>query len=346
MAFLNEKWPLWQVVRNVNDWDDNPTLNGDLDTNNKKITNNAGGNLTFEFSNQVNFNDDSTGSPLLVFRLADTGSVLSADSLTHYEHNVFTSYMTYAMSGGAYSMSLTGGGNFSINGTGGATQTLDLNNWGVINLNNFSFDADQTVGASQDSYGLEYVHSAGQIRLTDRTADGWDDITADLGSGKVAGGNQPTWSTFRDGIQAYEFSASLMNELWITFHIKHDYAEGTNVYPHVHWSTTSTATTGVVRWGFEYTVAKGHDQAAFPASTTVYVEYTVSGSKQYRHIISEVADGDAFNAFEADTLVLMRVFRDAAHANDTFTGTVHAFTADIHFQGDRLFTPNKAPPFV
>lgn len=174
--------------------------------------------------------------------------------------------------------------------------------------------------------------------------EGWGDITADLGSGKVAGANQPTWSTFRDGIQAYQFSATTMKELWITFHVDHDYKDGSSVYPHVHWSPNTTST-GTVRWGFEYTVAKGHDQAAFPASVTVYVETTISSNKQYQHIISEVVDNDAFNAFEPDTLILMRVFRDAGHVNDTFPDAVHAFTADIHFQGDGQFTPNKTAPF-
>jgi hypothetical protein len=187
-----------------------------------------------------------------------------------------------------------------------------------------------------------------QITMTGQwkhLVQGWDDITADLGSGKVAGVNQPTWSTFRDGIEAYEFSASAMNELWITFHIKHDYAEGTDVYPHVHWSPNTTST-GVVRWGFEYTVAKGHDQEAFPASTTVYVEQTISSNKQYQHIISEVTDAQPFDAFEADTLILMRVFRDAGNPADTFPDAVHAFTADIHFQADKDVTPNKSPPFL
>lgn len=173
---------------------------------------------------------------------------------------------------------------------------------------------------------------------------GWDDITADIGSGKVAGANVPTWSTFRDGINAYEFSASVTNEVWVTFHIKHDYSEGTNLYPHVHFSTTGTGT-GVVRWGFEYMIAKGHDQAAFPASTTVYVNYNIASNKQYQHLIAEVSDADSFDGLEADTLVLMRIFRDGGDAADTFASTVHAFTADIHFQVDKQVTPNKAPPF-
>lgn len=174
--------------------------------------------------------------------------------------------------------------------------------------------------------------------------EGWDDITADLSAGKAVGVNSPTWAVFRDGIEAYSFSASQMNEIWITFHVKHDYKEGTLVFPHVHWSPNTTST-GTVRWGLEYSVAKGHDQMAFPASTTVYVETTISTNKQYQHFISEVSDGDAFDALEADTLILMRIFRDGAHANDTFPDAVFGFTADIHFQGDRQFTPYKAPPF-
>jgi hypothetical protein len=174
---------------------------------------------------------------------------------------------------------------------------------------------------------------------------GWDDITADLSAGKAVGANAPTWATFRDGLSAYRFDAGTMNEIWVTFHVKHDYREGTNVYPHIHWAPNTTST-GVVRWGFEYSVQKGHQQGAFPASTTVYVNDTISANSQYMHRVAEVADGDAFDALEADSLILMRIFRDAADAADTFPDAVFGLTADIHFQGDRQFTPNKAPPFT
>ena len=174
--------------------------------------------------------------------------------------------------------------------------------------------------------------------------NGWDDITADLNGARVTGASQPSWSVFRSGIYAWEFSASTMNEVHITFHIKHDYAEGTKVYPHIHFSTTGTGT-GVVRWGFEYTVAKGHDQEAFPESTTIYVNYDITSNKQYQHLIAEASDADAFDAYETDSLVLTRIFRDAGDAADTFGSTVHAFTADLHYQADKTVTPNKSPPF-
>jgi len=181
--------------------------------------------------------------------------------------------------------------------------------------------------------------------LDNKETLGWDDIVADLSAGKAVGANAPTWAVYRDSIEAYRFDASTMNEIWITFHVKHDYSYGTNLYPHVHWGP-STTSTGVVRWGFEYTIAKGHDQEAFPASVTVYVNHTIATNKQYQHIISEVSDGDSFDGFEPDTLVLMRIFRDAGDAADTFPDNVFAFTADIHFQADKQVTKNKVPPFI
>ena len=173
---------------------------------------------------------------------------------------------------------------------------------------------------------------------------GWDDITMDLTSARP-GATSPTWANYRDGIYAWSFGAATNDEIFSVAHIKHDYAEGTKIYPHVHWSPNTTST-GTVRWGIEYTIAKGHDQAAFPATTTLYVEETISANKQYQHFITEVTDAQAFDGLEADTLVLFRIFRNGAHANDDFPDAVFGLTADIHFQTDRQSTPNRSPPFT
>lgn len=176
--------------------------------------------------------------------------------------------------------------------------------------------------------------------------EGWDDITADLTAGKP-GATSPTWASYRDGIYAWSFGAASDDEIFITFHIKHDYADGTKVYPHFHFSPPGGSTaTGVVRIGFEYTVQKGHQQGAFPATTTVYVDHSIDSADPYGHRIAEVSDAQAFSAFEADSLILMRVFRNGSHANDTFGDPIFGLTADIHFQTDRQSTPNKSPPFT
>lgn len=70
--------------------------------------------------------------------------------------------------------------------------------------------------------------------------------------------------------------AGEMTEASAAWHIDHDYAMGTSLYFHVHWATASTDI-GTVRWGFEYTIAKGHQQQAFPATSTVYIEQASTG---------------------------------------------------------------------
>lgn len=185
---------------------------------------------------------------------------------------------------------------------------------------------------------------AGFISLKD---EGWEDLTADLASGKTAGSNVPTWSAFRGGLSAYSFSATSMKELWITFHITHQYKDGTKIYPHIHWSPGNSVATGTVRWGIEYSFAKGHNQDAFGATTIMYLEETIDTGVAYQHYITEASDEQAFSEdLETDGLLLCRIFRDAAHANDDFGSAVFGLTADIHFEVGQVATPNKAPPFI
>lgn len=193
-------------------------------------------------------------------------------------------------------------------------------------------------------YNVQPAASQRELDALFTPGSGWRDITG-TPTIRGTGANDPTWSAFRSGISAYSFSATAMKELWFSFHIDHDYAPGTPLYPHVHWSTAGT-NTGVVRWGFEYTWAKGHGQAAFPVTTTVYVNQAATGTA-YTHMVAEVSDLDAIPAtlIEPDGLLLVRVFRDAANVADTCTDAALLLTSDIHYRCDRYNTPNKAPNF-
>ena len=173
----------------------------------------------------------------------------------------------------------------------------------------------------------------------------WDDYVSSFNAGKAVGLNAPTWATFRGGLQAWSFSATVMNEVWLEpIHITHTYKPNTAVYMHVHWSTTGT-NTGVVRWGIEYSVAKGHNQAAFPATSTVYLEAAASGTA-YQHMITEMTIGQAITTgIEPDSLIMMRVFRDTANANDTCTDAAFGLMCDVHYQKSYWATKNKAPNF-
>jgi hypothetical protein len=173
----------------------------------------------------------------------------------------------------------------------------------------------------------------------------WDDYLSSFNAGKVVGVNAPNWAVFRNGLYAWEFSATAMNEIWLApIHITHSYKPGTAVYFHIHWAKAGT-NTGTVRWGIEYSLAKGHNQSAFPASTTIYLEQAGS-STAYQHMVIEVSEGQAITTgIEPDTLLMIRIFRDAAHANDTCTDAVFGLMCDMHYQKSYWATKNKAPNF-
>ena len=198
------------------------------------------------------------------------------------------------------------------------------------------------------SVGNEFlIDGSAKIALETSGVYGWQDLVAPFTVKAVVGSNNPNWGTLFNGLQGYTFDPTTMNQVWVDFHIVHDIALGTVLYPHVHWMPTTTGT-GTVRWGFEYSVAKGHQQGAdsvFPATTTVYVTQTISSASQWMHFVAEVSQADAIPAtnIEPDSVIKMRVFRDAT--NDTYAGNVHAWQADIHYQVNTLSTKNKSPNF-
>lgn len=200
----------------------------------------------------------------------------------------------------------------------------------------------------QEEKGAPLSHAEADENFRDldgRTALGWRDNIVQL---DVQYGNPdaPELNLFRDGIHAYNFFAGQMSEAFASFHVDHDYALGTALYPHIHWAINSNAV-GTIRWGIEYTVAKGHGQMAFGPTTTVYVEQAADGTP-YKHMVAEVSTPNAIPGLniEPDTLILCRFFRDGAHANDTLEADAFVFCVDLHYQADRATTPFKSPNFL
>lgn len=176
-----------------------------------------------------------------------------------------------------------------------------------------------------------------------KSRPGWQDITSDMNSGKVAGANVPTWTAFAGGLYQYAFSASAMKEIFMNFHMPHDYTKGSAIFPHIHWAP-DTSNTGVCRWGIEMATANGFIDEQFSGSSTVYLEQVGAGAG-LTHQIVEVDEGIVIPGLVADGIILMRIFRDGGHANDTFTGVAFGLTADIHYQSDHYATVGKRPPY-
>lgn len=173
---------------------------------------------------------------------------------------------------------------------------------------------------------------------------GWRDITSEVDT-RGTGVNDPTFAVYTGtNFRSLQFSATVMQECFVVFHIPHDYVPGTDIYFHAHWSNAAAApNTGNVIWAFEYSFAKGFNQAAFPASATVSVTQACPATR-YQHNIAETT-AVTIAALEVDGLILVRGYRDAANVGDTCTDAVFLHTLDVHYQSTNMATKAKAPDF-
>ena len=205
--------------------------------------------------------------------------------------------------------------------------------------------------AGSNRYLYNLIANLTKIFTKIRPASGWKDKEAAIASARVAGAKQPTWSQVIDGIYAFLFSPTTINEVYIAFHLPHDMAlsytqpDGTltppKFYLHVHWMSDGTDT-GTARFGFEYSYAKGYGTAVYPSTATVYVEQASDGVA-LTHNIAELSDDDAISSaeFETDGILMLRVFRDATHANDTLTDSTFITFIDFHYLSDGLETVER-----
>lgn len=158
---------------------------------------------------------------------------------------------------------------------------------------------------------------------------GWDDLRTPL-LRATTGSGTPTLAAFRGGLYAYSFSQTTMNELFFDVQLPHGWVPGTALHPHIHWSPGNSTNTGVVRWGLEYAWANAVNPPGnvFPAPTTVYVEQAAGGTPYQQQIASFPAIDGA--GMRLSSVLLCRLFRDAAHVNDTFTTGAFGISSDFH----------------
>lgn len=174
--------------------------------------------------------------------------------------------------------------------------------------------------------------------------EGWRDNVQPFLSAKLGAAKNPTFATINGAIGSYSFSPTQEQELFMYFHINHDYKEGTALFPHIHWCP-STANAGNVRWGIEWAAARGHNQETFNASEIIYIDQEAPGIVD-QHMVAEMDHPGLFiPALEADAVILCRVFRAATDVNDTYPDPVFGFMADLHYYSDRYTTINKRPDF-
>lgn len=162
--------------------------------------------------------------------------------------------------------------------------------------------------------------------VSNGAAQTWEDINlgglAVLGSGGAA----PDIVTIAGAIKLYSFDGgNTLEEVHGIIELPHSYAEGQDIFAHVHWMNSTTAA-GVVRWGLQYTWV--NIGAQLSATTTVNLDQAVNTAGiQISHVISSQISG-------AGKLIsshfLFRLFRNPSDAVDTYTGEAYLIAFGLH----------------
>lgn len=184
-------------------------------------------------------------------------------------------------------------------------------------------------------------------------AYGWKDLLGDV-SPKVTGVGSPTLTTWRTETRWFAYTTNDGGD--IVFHIPHDWRPASDLFLHLHWGHNGTNVSGSMVVDCYMSYAKGHQQQSFGAEVTTQIsvaDLNITNTPQYYHRIDEIqmttSGGDTnmldTDEIEVDGLILLR-FKNSTIP--TITGGAakpFIFTFDIHYQTDRVATPQKAPDF-
>ena len=169
--------------------------------------------------------------------------------------------------------------------------------------------------------------------------------------------NKAELEIFRGTVRQWAFAVDDMSDN--QFHIPHDYAPGTDLYIHVHWSHIGTAISGQIEFTFNHMYAKGHQQAEFGAEKSVVFSLStpdIATIPQYRHMITEAQLSSSAptaaqidNAdLEPDGMILCNLSPTVIPAITGSLGNKNMpfiLQIDIHYQSTEIGTKAKEPDF-
>lgn len=161
----------------------------------------------------------------------------------------------------------------------------------------------------------------------------WTDLRisgSSLGSGASAP-DPVTWVN-ASNLRVKGFDGTTTSEqLFFEVQLGHDYKEGTDIHPHVHWGPTTTGV-GNVKWILEYSWVNIMDTT--PAVTTIS-SVQAAGGVAYRHLLTEFPEMSGAGK-SLSSMIIGRIYRDPSDIQDTYAGDAGLLELDFHYQIDGL----------
>lgn len=183
-----------------------------------------------------------------------------------------------------------------------------------------------------------YFLTDGTFRVTG-SATAWEDLRVD-GLNTRAGVVAPTDETGFRGNSAFQvrnFVHNQADEVQFDVQFPHTWNVGSTVSPHVHFSPwiTGTASVQAVRFILDY--YWGNIDEVFPTGSSTFVmEYTWTGSFQWKHLIAEHVGTDLSGAGKNfSSIMKCRLYRDNTITNN-LAGKATLLYFDIHYEVDSM----------
>lgn len=159
----------------------------------------------------------------------------------------------------------------------------------------------------------------------------WDDLRVPMNSITPGIANPPDWVqlTGLGNLYGLAFNQSTEEEVYFEVQMPHAWLEGSEIRPHIHWTSDDAAEGTTVVWGLEYSIAEPF--GTFPSSTTDTMH--VDDPALFEHQL------DSFSAIDMtgktlSSVILCRLYRVAGDAADDYVGDAFLITIDFHYQID------------
>lgn len=118
----------------------------------------------------------------------------------------------------------------------------------------------------------------------------------------------------------------------------HAWNEGTSIYPHVHWSKTTSAG-GDVLWQLDYETVNNGDVATLAYSSQLQTVSAVAGTPDNdtaNEILISSFGELAMTGKTISSLIIWKLSRIGGDAADTYGADARLFEFDLHFEIDSM----------
>jgi hypothetical protein len=191
------------------------------------------------------------------------------------------------------------------------------------------------MGSGNTNY-TQFEDDGTMVAVGDATC--YDDLIGAITAVQVLG----TGVSLNATEQSMDFTAAAAYSTdygWFSFQMKHAWAAGTTIHPHLHWEQASA---NVPNWLMEYRwqINGGTKVTAWTKYKTNTPAFTyVSGT------LNQICSGGAITppvGYSLSDILQFRLYRDTSNASGQFTGadpysgTVKVTSVDIHIQIDML----------